>query len=442
MKFSKVFSIIGVVLCVCSSGIASVPQLLNYQGRLASGGGTPLDTTLSITFTIYDAASGRSVKWTEAQSSVVVAGGIFNVLLGSVNPISDTVFSGDERWLGVKVGSDPETIPRSRLVSVGYSHRVGTVDGAAGGNISGSLSVNDNLSVGSWEDHYIEIADRRKRIRATADPDGALIFYTHSAQANPRWEFRNLLDESLLASIDGVTGSGYFAGGVTAEGDLTLGGNLSVGSWEDHYIEIADRRKRIRATADPDGALIFYTHSAQANPRWEFRNLNDESVKASIDGIDGNAWFDGTTSTDVLEIRGGSDLAEPFPVSNDEELPAGGVVVIDENNPGHLKLSTEPYDKRVAGVVSGAGGIKPGLTLKQEGFMEGNQNIALAGRVYVLAITENGAIKSGDLLTTSSTPGHAMKATDSSKSNGAIIGKAMTELEQGQGIVLVLVNLQ
>jgi len=361
MKFSKVFSIIGVVLCVCSSGIASVPQLLNYQGRLASGGGTPLDTTLSITFTIYDAASGRSVKWTEAQSSVVVAGGIFNVLLGSVNPISDTVFSGDERWLGVKVGSDPETIPRSRLVSVGYSHRVGTVDGAAGGNISGSLSVNDNLSVGSWEDHYIEIADRRKRIRATADPDGA---------------------------------------------------------------------------------LIFYTHSAQANPRWEFRNLNDESVKASIDGIDGNAWFDGTTSTDVLEIRGGSDLAEPFPVSNDEELPAGGVVVIDENNPGHLKLSTEPYDKRVAGVVSGAGGIKPGLTLKQEGFMEGNQNIALAGRVYVLAITENGAIKSGDLLTTSSTPGHAMKATDSSKSNGAIIGKAMTELEQGQGIVLVLVNLQ
>jgi hypothetical protein len=148
----------------------------------------------------------------------------------------------------------------------------------------------------------------------------------------------------------------------------------------------------------------------------------------------------GTTKTNVLEITGGSDLAEPFPIV--EYLQVGSVVIIDENNPGHLIESTQPYDKRVAGIVSGAGGIKPGLTLRQEGIMEGNQDVALSGRVYVLATAENGAIKPGDRLTTSNIAGHAMKATDINQWDGAVIGKAMSSLENGDGLVLVLVNLQ
>ncbi len=151
---------------------------------------------------------------------------------------------------------------------------------------------------------------------------------------------------------------------------------------------------------------------------------------------------EGTTTTKVLAITGGSDLAEPFEISESQPIPKGALVIIDEENPGQLKLSDQAYDKRVAGVVSGAGGINPGLTLTQEGVMEGGQNVALSGRVYALATAANGPIKPGDLLTTSEVPGHAMKATDVARSHGTIIGKAMSKLENGEGLVLVLVNLQ
>ena len=73
------------------------------------------------------------------------------------------------------------------------------------------------------------------------------------------------------------------------------------------------------------------------------------------------------------------------------------------------------------------------------GSARGGKNVALTGRVYVLADAGNGAIKPGDLLTSSPTPGRAMKVTDYPKAQGAILGKAMTGLSEGKGMVLVLV---
>jgi hypothetical protein len=93
-------------------------------------------------------------------------------------------------------------------------------------------------------------------------------------------------------------------------------------------------------------------------------------------------------------------------------------------------------------VVSGANGIHPGIQMHQQGLLEGGRNVALSGRVYVQADTVNGAIKPGDLLTTSSTPGRAMRVSDHARAQGAILGKAMTALPDGQGMVLVLVTLQ
>ena len=89
-----------------------------------------------------------------------------------------------------------------------------------------------------------------------------------------------------------------------------------------------------------------------------------------------------------------------------------------------------------------ANGIHPGIALQQEGALEGGQNVALSGRVYVRADTSNGAIKPGDLLTTSSSPGRAMKVTNHTRAAGAILGKAMTGLSKDNGMVLVLVTLQ
>jgi hypothetical protein len=149
----------------------------------------------------------------------------------------------------------------------------------------------------------------------------------------------------------------------------------------------------------------------------------------------------GTTRTHSIIITGGADVAEPFKMGGGE-IQKGSVMVIDGEHPGELKLSTTAYDTRVAGIVSGANGINPGIALQQEGRLEGGQNVALSGRVYVLADASYGAIKPGDMLTTSSTPGHAMKVSDHARAQGAILGKAMSGLGKGTGMVLVLVTLQ
>ena len=151
----------------------------------------------------------------------------------------------------------------------------------------------------------------------------------------------------------------------------------------------------------------------------------------------------GWTRTEVLEITGGSDLAEPFEIDSADAAEPGMVVCIDPENPGELEVSRTSYDRRVAGIISGAGGIKAGMLMGQKGSKaDGTTPVALTGRVYCLADASKGPIRPGDLLTTSDIPGHAMKVTDYTKAQGAIIGKAMSSLKQDQGLVLVLVSLQ
>lgn len=176
---------------------------------------------------------------------------------------------------------------------------------------------------------------------------------------------------------------------------------------------------------------------------------NDVQIGSQISGITTVSAYntaDGAFmhfACSSISIKGGSDLAEPFKFSSSEDqIPQGAVVVIDERNPGRLKMSDREYDTRVAGVVSGANGIQPGIQMEQQGLLEGGKNVALTGRVYVQADAGNGDIRPGDLLTTSSTPGCAMKVKDRFRAEGAILGKAMTGLEKGRGMVLVLVTLQ
>ncbi len=149
----------------------------------------------------------------------------------------------------------------------------------------------------------------------------------------------------------------------------------------------------------------------------------------------------GETSTQCLTITGGCDIVEGFETADGTDEP-GTVLSIDPARPGLLRASRAAYDKCVAGVVSGAGGVHPGLKLSQAGTFEGGIPVAMAGRVYVKCSAENGPIEPGDLLTTAGTGGHAMKAADPVRSNGAVLGKAMSALGEGTGLVLVLVDLQ
>lgn len=133
-----------------------------------------------------------------------------------------------------------------------------------------------------------------------------------------------------------------------------------------------------------------------------------------------------------------ADCAEDFDVA--EEAPVGTVMVLDGE--GRLRQSTLPYDRRVAGVISGAGDFRPALVLDKRPDSTGRLPIALLGKVCCHVDAAYGAIAPGDLLTTSPTPGHAMKAADPRQLAGAILGKALRPLPAGQGLVPILVTLQ
>jgi hypothetical protein len=151
----------------------------------------------------------------------------------------------------------------------------------------------------------------------------------------------------------------------------------------------------------------------------------------------------GTVRCYDLTLTGGSDIAEPFDVRAPEPAKPGMVMAIDPDNPGMLKVADTPYDTHVAGVISGAGNIMPGMLMSQSGSVaNGKYPVALTGRVYCLADATDNPISPGDLLTTSRVPGYAMKVTNYSRSQGAILGKAMSVLDHGQGLVLILVTLQ
>jgi hypothetical protein len=136
-------------------------------------------------------------------------------------------------------------------------------------------------------------------------------------------------------------------------------------------------------------------------------------------------------------------LAGSFEIAGGEAIKPGMVVAIDSASAGRLRLTDKAYDRAVAGIVSGANGINPGLlTNSKNATAGGSLPVALNGSGYCWADASNGSINPGDLLTSSNTPGHAMKVTDSTKAQGAIIGKALTSLTEGKGLVLVLITLQ
>ena len=157
----------------------------------------------------------------------------------------------------------------------------------------------------------------------------------------------------------------------------------------------------------------------------------------------GNVNVSGTISVggDVILTGGGQDCAEEFIVSPAIVVDPGTVMVINSN--GELEPSRAPYDKRAAGVISGAGDLRPAIILGKPQSYGNNAFIALIGKVNCKVDARNAAVEVGDLLTTSPTLGHAMKVDDPVKGFGAVIGKALQSLSAGEkGVIPILVALQ
>jgi hypothetical protein len=167
--------------------------------------------------------------------------------------------------------------------------------------------------------------------------------------------------------------------------------------------------------------------------------ISGSSQSGNAGEFNGNVLVTGILTANI-DVKLGADCAEEFDVTEAQQLEPGTVVVIDQE--GALRESRDAYDKKVAGIVSGAGGYRPGIVLDRRDSRVNRTVIALIGKVYCKVDAEYGPIEVGDLLTPSPTPGHAMKASDSSRALGAVIGKALRPLQDGRGLVPVLVALQ
>lgn len=167
-------------------------------------------------------------------------------------------------------------------------------------------------------------------------------------------------------------------------------------------------------------------------------------------GRAGNVFVKNNAGANTIELSGGTgdiilrnaDCAEEFDISEEieDEVEPGTVMVLDSE--GKLRQSTEAYDKKVAGVISGAGDYKPAIVLDRQSSQNLRVPVALMGKVYCKVDAQYGAIEVGDLLTTSSTPGHAMRADDYQQGFGAVIGKALKPLKTGCGLIPIIIALQ
>jgi hypothetical protein len=114
--------------CVTGAATAAVPATITHQGRLFSVEGQPVDETLPVIFAIYDAVDATTPIWSE-EHMITFDGGYFSASLGSVVPFGEAIFDGSVRYLGIRVGNDPEMTPRAPVASVPYARLAENVNG-------------------------------------------------------------------------------------------------------------------------------------------------------------------------------------------------------------------------------------------------------------------------------------------------------------------------
>ena len=224
-----------------------------------------------------------------------------------------------------------------------------------------------------------------------------------------------VLGQSTSAGGSGVLGENLAQAGAGTGNGVTGLCNQSAGSgvWANN----TGGGTGVAGTSDAAGGIGVYGRGGKLAGRFE-----------------GNVEVTG----DVCLVN--QDCAEDFEISGTELIEPGTVMVIDRD--GALQISEYSYDKRVAGVVSGAGDLRPAIVLGRQTSAERRLPIALLGKVYCKVDASSLPIEVGDLLTTSATPGYAMKAADRNKAFGAVIGKALHRLQTGLGLIPILIALQ
>ncbi|MDH4239374.1 MAG: hypothetical protein OEW48_07410 [Phycisphaerae bacterium] len=341
----------------------------------------------------------------------------------------------------------------------------------------GMLGYGTNITIGSYNNYNLKL--RTNNIdRMTLDTSGKIGIGTTSPSSKLHIEDNTTNDVTAMIHNLDNTGSEnlYFGTSSASDAGISVYGSANAGKqgkWEFFNNKTSGNYDwitggSVKMTLTNQGMLgigyaypyakLFVQESGLADP-FQVRVSGSTKLIVKNDGrigigttlpdeqltVVGNVKINGNLniydgSTKVMELGAGLDYAEGFDVSDRDKIGPGSVLIIDADNPGKLTLSNTSYDTKVAGIVAGAKGLGSGVRLGAGQF---DYDVALAGRVYCKVDATAEAVKPGDLLTTSSTPGHAMKAVDYALAQGAILGKAMESLEKGQkGQILVLVTLQ
>jgi hypothetical protein len=151
----------------------------------------------------------------------------------------------------------------------------------------------------------------------------------------------------------------------------------------------------------------------------------------------GKGFFDGGTQT------GGADFAESVAVlGKRSQYQPGDLLVIDSTGKRRLALARTAYSTRVAGIYSTKPGVLATPHTMDDGGLKDEVPLAIVGIVQCKVTAQNGPIKVGDLLVSSSLPGYAMKGTNRQRMLGAVVAKALEPLGKGTGVIQVLVTLQ
>jgi hypothetical protein len=238
-----------------------------------------------------------------------------------------------------------------------------------------------------------------------------------------------------------------------AEDTLIIGGTMAIQNFEDQ-----GQRTQILAPVDPahhnQNQLLLNRLAIRDTDGLDVISLrggvgpSPALMLIGTQGRHGRIAVRNNQGGDTIVLRGqqgviecpNCDTAEDFEVVDKREAEPGTVMVI--NDGGQLCASSQAYDKRVAGVLSGAEDMRPGIILGRSKTSNNKMPLALNGRVYCKADAQYGQVEVGDLLTTSPTLGHAMKVTDPTRAFGAVIGKALRPLLDGRGLIPILVALQ